>query len=108
MESDITPPRGERQWQEFSEWQKVAKLDLTIPIGITNNITGEFKTGGLYKTSERENGQDRITARIAENPTLSNSLAEEWMREHAWILQGRHYFQTLRILSMVMVEVQTI
>ena len=81
LESDITPTRGERQWQEFSEWQKVAKLDLTFPIGITNNITGEFKTGGLYKTSERENGQDRITARIAENPTLSNSLAEEWMRE---------------------------
>ena len=81
LESDITPTRGERQYQEFSEWQKVAKLDLTFPVGISDNITGELKTGGVYKTSERNNGQDRITARIAENPTFSNSLAEEWMRE---------------------------
>jgi len=81
LESDITPTRGEREYQEFSEWQKVAKLDLTFPVGISNNITGELKTGGVYKTSERNNGQDRITARIAENPTFSNSLAEEWMRE---------------------------
>ena len=81
LESDITPTRGEREYQEFSEWQKVAKLDLTFPVGISDNITGELKTGGVYKTSERNNGQDRITARIAENPTFSNSLAEEWMRE---------------------------
>ena len=81
LESDITPTRGERQYQEFSEWQKVAKLDMTFPVGISDNITGELKAGGVYKTSERENGQDRITARIAENPTFSNSLAEEWMRE---------------------------
>ena len=81
LESDITPTRGERQYQEFSEWQKVAKLDLTFPVGISDNITGELKTGGVYKTSERNNGQDRITARIAENATFSNSLAEEWMRE---------------------------
>ena len=26
LESDITPTRGERQWQEFSEWQKSSQI----------------------------------------------------------------------------------
>lgn len=72
---------GATREQDFNETVTAGNLNITIPFDISPNISGEFKTGGMYKITERENDINRTTSRITENPTNSNRLAEEWMRE---------------------------
>ncbi|SMO42586.1 TonB-dependent receptor [Gracilimonas mengyeensis] len=72
---------GATRDQAFNETITSGQLNVTIPVTFSESISGEFKTGGMYKVTERENDLQRTTSRITENPLQSNRLAEEWMRE---------------------------
>ncbi|MEX0720468.1 MAG: TonB-dependent receptor [Balneolaceae bacterium] len=73
---------GASREQNFTERALTASLNVTVPFSITESISGEFQTGGNIRQTHRVNDIERIFARITENPTESNRLAADWMRDH--------------------------
>lgn len=73
---------GATREQNFTEKVSAGNLNLTFPITLSETISGKFKLGGSLKITDRENDVQRTTSRITENPTKTNSLAQEWMTAH--------------------------
>ncbi|MEX2603012.1 MAG: TonB-dependent receptor [Gracilimonas sp.] len=72
---------GESMKENFSERAFNGNFNITVPVAFTEDISGEFRTGGNFRQTNRNNDIERVLARITQDPTGSNALAADWMRE---------------------------
>ncbi|REL38122.1 TonB-dependent receptor [Rhodohalobacter sp. SW132] len=75
--SAMTAGNGSTRDEYFQERQIVANLNVTVPVQITRNISGDFKTGAKVNYLSRENDVTRYFARLSEGS--NNAAAADFL-----------------------------
>ncbi len=69
---------GETRDTDFDEEIKTAYINLSVPVTLSEKISGKFKAGGKIEQSDRKNDYTRFYARLGE--PINNQGAAEYMQ----------------------------